>query len=81
MKTPTTLNLSNAEPQSANGPSLNNNTRSVAPTAVEKGRHPLYVKTGVKAGGIDLNHNTSQLTFKAGVNADEELTPRMSVNK
>jgi hypothetical protein len=81
MKTPTTLNLSKAEPQPTNESSRNNDARSVAPTAVEQGRHPLRVKTSVKAGGLNWNHNASQLTVKIGVNAGEELSPRGSAEK
>jgi hypothetical protein len=80
-KIPSTLNLSKAEPQSTNECSRNNDARSVAPTAVKKGRHPLRVKTSVKAGGITVNHNVSQLTVKTGVNAGEELTRLESVEK
>jgi hypothetical protein len=50
MKTESTLTLSRDELQPTNGSSRNNSTRSVAPTAVRKGRHPLRVKTSVKAG-------------------------------
>jgi hypothetical protein len=81
MKTLSTLNLSKAEPQSTNESSRNNDARSVAPAAVKKGRHPLRVKTSVKAGGINLNHNVSQLMVKTGVNTGEGQTPRGNVEK
>jgi hypothetical protein len=81
MNTLTTFNLSKAEPQPTNESSRNNNARSVAPTAVKKGRHPLRVKTGVKVGALNWNHNVSQLTIKTGVNADEGLLPRGSAEK
>jgi hypothetical protein len=83
MKTPTTLNLSKAGPQPTNESLRNNNAGSVAPTAVKKGRHPLRVKTSVKAGveALSFNHNVSQLTVKTGVNAGEGLLPRGSAEK
>ena len=77
MKKPSTLNLSKAEPQPTNESSRNNDARSVAPTAVEQGRHPLRVK----AGALSFNHNVSQLTVKTDVNADERPIPRVSVKK
>jgi hypothetical protein len=72
MKKPSTLNISKAEPQPANESSRNNDARSVGPTAVEQGRHPLRIKTSVKAGRLVFNHNASQmrgLRVKSGVKA------------
>jgi hypothetical protein len=77
MKTPTRLHLSKTEPQPINESSRNNDARSVAPTAVKKGRHPLYVKAGgIPDGGwgIDLNHNASQLTVKSSNKAGSMKT-------
>jgi hypothetical protein len=75
MKTESTLTLSRDELQPTNGSSRNNNTRSVAPTAVEQNRHSLRVKTSVKAGALTANHNASQLTVKTGVNAGWHRNP------